>query len=965
MASLNDSSPLENYNSLTDRHLVHFFSSPRIRRHLIQSGLITEDGEVLSESEYRLTQVKREQKHALVDLFAQAVVEKALEVERTRQCALRQSLEEICKAQRVRRMREERRRRKQLGSFAGIVSDPLGPMLDDESKREFNRMLQRQYRIGHNDPHGDNQLLDKGEPPRRFRKSRTRSDARACKATVNGDGIGLGLQPGAANAENVYGPQRWISEKQKCAKEQKSLADLMTANQLRFSKAFSGGPILPPVPRHLAEENAKTANGDSAFDSARAAIVSEATLKKSAAASGPAKAKAAQKRKSTCFVQLQFLGIGQTATSAPIQSRAPQNPADSEFMRPRQVVVEQQPSGTHTVVVFKGLVKPGGSFSFASRRVPGFPFSLTIYVDGVQDSRISTCCEHRHRNGANIGGKSGHFIFVDALGSSPCYKCQATAEFKKQKAIPRPPSNQEITSQTTVVLFGPTSSQGDDDFNYSSSFPIDSEDNQSTDIPGVKQSSRSSTTTTQPASASRVYLHVTRSESLINFVSEEETALEEIPEMDVCEASLVLPLPNASLPSASSEITELLPTVETASDYETENEGLEHVLAATPEEVLPTNFVQQDSDRQEVRSCLRSSLLLLSGSSLSIQETSFNYTTVCQMPAVVDEKMGSPDEELNSRVHQFRSCGDFATTLFHLEDVNPGAQSVGSVTTAATATEMAGSSTTLLASSASESAEVAVVELAVRSNSQASPPTQELEFPEGETATGPVEGSCPEISSPLDGLISESLSIETVCFRIPPDLNLSPEQESIQEEEEDPQEDADPSRMEAEAAAEEENCLLLMPETSQIDCRNDVRCGRIHSIQLRPPSEGDLYAEGEELDNDSDVELAMVEGTETMEKSFHTLAAPSTVQSRGLEFNTNNTYEETVSEDLCYRTRIGTTGWCSPVRLESFDEEGNIAAFELSRATVRNIPWPKSPVTHLSPQAHSILAIINETRNTH
>uniref|UniRef100_A0A0X3NPH1 Glutamate-rich protein 3 n=1 Tax=Schistocephalus solidus TaxID=70667 RepID=A0A0X3NPH1_SCHSO len=955
MASLNDSSPLENYNSLTDRHLVHFFSSPRIRRHLIQSGLITEDGEVLSESEYRLTQVKREQKHALVDLFAQAVVEKALEVERARQCALRQSLEEICKAQRVRRIREERRRRKQLGSFTGIVSDPLGPAkdldldelreafeelddsvlvsLDDESRREFNRMLQRQYRIGHNDPHGDNQLLDKGEPPRRSKKSRTRGDVKDCKAIVNGDGIGLGVQPGA---ENICASQRWANEKQKCSKEQKSLADLMTANQLRFSKAFSGGPILPPVPRHSAEENSKTANGDSVLDSARAVIVSEAALKKSASASVPPKVKGTLKRKSTCFVQLQFLGIGQTATSAPLQSRVPPNAADSDFMRPRQVVVEQQPSGTHTVVVFKGLVKPGGSFSFASRRVPGFSFSLTIYVDGVQDSRISTCCEHRHRNGANIGGKSGHFIFVDAIGSSPCYKCQATAEFKKQKAIPRPPSNQEITSQTTVVLFGPTSSQGDDDFTYSSSFPIDSEDNQSTDIPGVKHSSRScSTTTTQPASASRVYLHVTRSESLINFFSEEEeTALEEIPEVDVCEASLVLPLPTTSLPSASSEITELLPTVETASDYETENEGLEQILVATPEEALPTNFVQHDSDRQEVRSCLRSSLLLLSRSSLSIQETSFNYTTVCQIPGVVDEKLDSPDEEPSAVVHQFRSCGDFATTLFQLEDVNPGAQSVGSVTTAATATEMMGSSTTLLASSASESAEVAVVELAVPSSSQNSPSAQELEFPERETAAGPMEGSFPEISSPLDGIISESLSIETVCFRIPPDLDRSSDRESIEEEAEDPQEDVSPSGMEAEAAAGEENRLLMMPETSHVDCRNDVRCGRIHSIQLRPPSGGKLFTQGEEDDGGSDVEFAK---TEMVEKSFHTLVAPSTVQSCDLEFNTNNTYKEPVREDLCHRTRIGATGWCSPLRLESFDEEDTIAALELSRATVRNV----------------------------
>lgn len=35
-------SPLETYNSLADRHLVHFFRSARMRKHLIKSGLVSE-----------------------------------------------------------------------------------------------------------------------------------------------------------------------------------------------------------------------------------------------------------------------------------------------------------------------------------------------------------------------------------------------------------------------------------------------------------------------------------------------------------------------------------------------------------------------------------------------------------------------------------------------------------------------------------------------------------------------------------------------------------------------------------------------------------------------------------------------------------------------------------------------------------------------------------------------------------
>ncbi len=63
------------------------------------------DGEVLSETEYRNTIVRSVQREAIIDLFAQAVVDKAVEIERNRQSAIRQNLEGMWKIQRVRRMR--------------------------------------------------------------------------------------------------------------------------------------------------------------------------------------------------------------------------------------------------------------------------------------------------------------------------------------------------------------------------------------------------------------------------------------------------------------------------------------------------------------------------------------------------------------------------------------------------------------------------------------------------------------------------------------------------------------------------------------------------------------------------------------------------------------------------------------------------------------------------------------------
>ena len=61
-------------------------------------------------------------------------------------------------------------------------------------------------------------------------------------------------------------------------------------------------------------------------------------------------------------------------------------------------------------------------FTFISRRHRGTPFGLTFYIDSMQDIRLSSCCEYKHKPGHILGGKNGHFQFVNVEGAAPCYR---------------------------------------------------------------------------------------------------------------------------------------------------------------------------------------------------------------------------------------------------------------------------------------------------------------------------------------------------------------------------------------------------------------------------------------------------------------------------------------------------------------------------------------------------------------
>lgn len=60
-------------------------------------------------------------------------------------------------------------------------------------------------------------------------------------------------------------------------------------------------------------------------------------------------------------------------------------------------------------------------FQFISQRHRGYPFSATLYVNGIMVGRISSCCEYRYAPGFQQGKKSCFRLMWQA-GGLPCYR---------------------------------------------------------------------------------------------------------------------------------------------------------------------------------------------------------------------------------------------------------------------------------------------------------------------------------------------------------------------------------------------------------------------------------------------------------------------------------------------------------------------------------------------------------------
>ena len=85
-----------------------------------------------------------------------------------------------------------------------------------------------------------------------------------------------------------------------------------------------------------------------------------------------------------------------------------------------EVTVLQQPRGSYTLEVFRGYLAVGDEFSFTSRRVEGFSFSLTIFVNKQCHVRLSACCESKRKVGTRLG--QGLFQLVRVEQAEPCVR---------------------------------------------------------------------------------------------------------------------------------------------------------------------------------------------------------------------------------------------------------------------------------------------------------------------------------------------------------------------------------------------------------------------------------------------------------------------------------------------------------------------------------------------------------------
>ncbi|CAM4835623.1 unnamed protein product [Rotaria magnacalcarata] len=142
-----------------------------------------------------------------------------------------------------------------------------------------------------------------------------------------------------------------------------------------------------------------------------------------------------------------------------------------------EILVMQQHCGGENLVVFKGFVKPNQIFTFESRRHRDYPFAVAIYINGLIDSRISVCCEYKHKHHVRLGSKHGLFAIYDIKKSEPCRTCRLERRLKGALAISPTAVNASAYRKSVVPLTQSTNELHSDDLPRAPSPSTDSEKN--------------------------------------------------------------------------------------------------------------------------------------------------------------------------------------------------------------------------------------------------------------------------------------------------------------------------------------------------------------------------------------------------------------------------------------------------------------------------------------------------------
>ncbi|CAG2234040.1 unnamed protein product [Mytilus edulis] len=408
MSQIHDG-PLATYCSLTDKNLAGYFSNTKMRRHLKKAGLVDRRGQIISENQYRLNMARKEHKKHVKDLLAQAIVHKTLDIERNRQVEIKRKLEEIAKLEVVRRVRATKFRKGDEDILPYLSPRSSRPQSRSGRYRPQSAPADRQY----NDSYDADVIYvdDEGRPvtpPKDLQEDHKREEI---------------------DTRHLYALDSAALKKYALTLSKIEQGEGMTSPYL-----ISQVPSPPRSARVSSRNNYRDARFKSRLQRPRTAnSLSPYRSTRTGAVQG------------TLMLHRQepammHQGEVQTLCEVTMKYYGPNLILPRDQRDPTQdIEIEQQHCGGNTLPVFKERIKPGDEFTFISRRHRGYPFSLSIFVDGRISARVSTCCEYGHAKGVRLGGKMGQFCLKNITGATPCYKCKLNAQ-ASPRTLKRPTS---------------------------------------------------------------------------------------------------------------------------------------------------------------------------------------------------------------------------------------------------------------------------------------------------------------------------------------------------------------------------------------------------------------------------------------------------------------------------------------------------------------------------------------------
>ncbi|KAM9107053.1 LOW QUALITY PROTEIN: glutamate-rich protein 3 [Megaptera novaeangliae] len=407
------------YNSLTDKHLAGYFNNTRIRRHLLRSGLITRNGRILSEKEYKLNIMKRDHQKYIRECLAQAIFHKVLDMERYHQLEIKKKLETLARKERIQRFKGEHTGWT-IGNNMPILSPrpPVGPktnhghsvLVDEGHSSPVTLTAPRPYTAPGN-----------MQPPIRLQPLPSNPAVGTAPKVTSGSRSKTSLLENEAPFP--------IGGKKATMKFRNSMDNSQGMNRYQFPKI---NRYMVPIPPPLPPPNGKITR-ENRPETWRRRRVRPTTAPNGLEPLFTRDSRRIHKTPLHSNAAITMIYLGKNVHLA----------YDHSDFRD-EIKVYQQHCGGENLCVYAGKLLEKETFQFISKRHHGFPFSLTFFLNGIQVNRLSSCCEYKHRKGSRLGGKRGYFGFVCVERSSPCYKCIIAMGLDKKTTSPKPRKEKSI-----------------------------------------------------------------------------------------------------------------------------------------------------------------------------------------------------------------------------------------------------------------------------------------------------------------------------------------------------------------------------------------------------------------------------------------------------------------------------------------------------------------------------------------